>query len=90
MMAIYLKDPEAVLDYGIDWEDWLGTNETITASTWEVQAGIDKDSDSFDNTATVIWLKNGTVGEDYVVTNHITTSANREDDRSMIIKVRAR
>jgi hypothetical protein len=93
-MTTYIKDPDAILDYGFDWSDWLQTNETITASTWGIDPsdspGLDKQSDSFSDTATTIWLSGGEADEDYVVTNHITTSANREDDRSHKIKVRQR
>jgi hypothetical protein len=93
-MSTYVKDPDAVLDYGFDWSDWLRTNETITASTWSIDPsdspGLAKDSDSFDNTATTAWLSGGEADEEYEVTNHITTSDGREDDRSHKIKVRQR
>lgn len=87
---ILVKDPEAVLDYGFDWSDWLADGETITDSTWSVSAGLTKDSDSFNDTATTIWLSGGTAGSSYTITNHITTSAGREDDRSHVLKVKDR
>jgi hypothetical protein len=37
-----------------------------------------------------VWLSGGTLGTDYLITNHITTSKSRQDDRSMIIQVRQR
>jgi len=45
-MTRFLKDPDAVLDYGFDWSDWLADGETISTSTWTVETGITKDSDS--------------------------------------------
>jgi hypothetical protein len=49
------KDPDAVVDYRIDWSDRLN-GDTIAISTWTVPSGITKDSDTHDNTTTTIWL----------------------------------
>ena len=84
------KDPQAVLDYGFDWSDWLAVGETVSTSSWAVEAGITKDSDTNDSTTTTIWLSGGTAGEDYTVTNTIVTSASRTDERSIIVFVRER
>lgn len=87
-MPSYLKDPEAKLDYGFDWSAWLATGETISGSTWDVPAGLTVVSNSHNGTTSSIWLSGGTSGVDYDITNHIVTSAAREDDRTMKIKVR--
>lgn len=89
---IYLKDPQAILDYGFDWEElnWLEAGESIVTSTWSVPSGITKESDTHNDTTTTIWLSGGTANNDYIVVNHIVTSAGREDDRSHIIRVRDR
>jgi len=84
------KDPQAILDYSIEWSTWLVTGETISTSTWTVPAGLTKVSDSKTTTATTVWLSGGTVGTAYTVTCHIKTSVNREDDRSFIIVVEER
>ena len=42
-LTTFLKDPEAVLDYTVDWGIWLDT-DTISTSNWTVPAGITKDS----------------------------------------------
>jgi hypothetical protein len=89
-MSNYLKDPDAKLDYGFDWSDWLASGETIITSTWAVPLGLTKVSDSFSTTATTVWVTDGTVGEAHVITNHITTSAGREDDRSHTLKIKDR
>lgn len=80
-------DPNAKLDYAVDWAAWLQSGETITASTWTVPTGITQTTPapSFSGTAATVWLTGGTVGEHYMVTNHITTSMGREDDRSLYI-----
>ena len=89
-MPSYVKDPDAVLDYGFDWSDWLQTNETIVASSWTVDTGLTKTDSSYSNTATTVWLSGGTAGEEYKAVNHIVTSDSREDDRTITIKVRQR
>ena len=88
----YVKDPGAVLDYGFDWSEkgWLATGESISESSWTVPEGLTKDSDTNDDTTTTVWLSGGTAGENYEVVNHILTSTDREDDRTLIIKVRNR
>jgi len=88
-MAAKIKDPNAVLDYSIDWSTWLATSETITASSWTVPTGITQTTPapSFTNTITTIWLLGGTVGTTYTLTNHITTNQGRQDDRSITIQV---
>lgn len=85
MPSNFIKDPDAVLDYAVDWSAWLASGETITASTWTVDTGLTKNSDTHSTTATVAWLSGGTVGVSYLCVNHITTSAGRQDDRTLTI-----
>lgn len=87
----YIKDPDGVLDYGIDWSSWLG-DDTIASSDWMVPTGItevDDDDHPTTNTTTTttIWLSGGTSGVTYRIVNHIVTAAGREDDRSIYIRV---
>jgi hypothetical protein len=94
MIPEKLKDPDATLDYGVRWavNGWLDADETVTSSSWTVEAGITKQSDSIssDGKTTVVWLAGGTVNTDYLITNHIVTSKGRQDDRSMLILCRQR
>lgn len=82
----FLKDPDAVLDYMVDWSDWLDS-DTISTSTWTVTTGITEDSDTKSDTTTTIWLSGGTVGTEYELVNRIVTAGGREDDRTIMIKV---
>lgn len=83
-----VKDPDAVLDYQIDWSSWLATGETISSSDWVVQTGITENSASNTTTTATIWLSGGTAGVTYTVTNRIVTTASRTNDRSLYITVR--
>lgn len=82
------KDPNAVLDYTVDWEDWLGS-DTIATSTWPVvPAGITEDSTSNTTTEATIWLSGGTAGVTYTLVNRIVTVGLRTDDRTIYITVK--
>lgn len=84
----YFKDPQAVLDYLVDWSEWL-VEDSITNSTFAVDdAGLTIDSTSFTTTSGTVWLSGGTLGTTYIVTNHITTSGGRQDDHSFRIIIK--
>ena len=81
------KSPGDVLDYSMDWIDWLAEGDTITASEWAVPTGITEDSNSATTTVTTIWLSGGTENRSYTLTCKITTTQGRTKERSFIIKV---
>ena len=83
------KDPDAVIDYQIDWTAWLN-GDVISTSTWAADTGITVDSDSDDGSISTVWLSGGTAGTTYSVTNQIITTAGRTDDRSLSISVAER
>ena len=87
MPQIFEKDPDAVLDYQINWATWLST-DTISSSTWTVPTGITKASDTRTTTTTTIWLSGGTADTDYRLVNKIVTAGGRTEERSIWIKVR--
>jgi len=80
------KDPDSIIDYGVDWSTWLATGETIASSSWVVPSDLTSVSESNTTTETAIFLSGGIVGTEYTVTNRITTTASRTEDRSMLIK----
>ena len=88
MTCNFYKDPDAILDYVIDWSDWLTGTETISTSTWIVPSGITEESSSNTTTTATIWLSSGTVPLGYKVVNRIVSSDNREDDRSIFIRIK--
>jgi len=104
MTTFYTKDPDAVLDYYFDWRaqtnqndaektNWLATGETVSTYTVTTSSTyLVKDSDDLQNSDTVVvaWLSGGVAGETYYVTCHIVTTDNREEDRTIGIKVEER
>lgn len=88
-MRQFEKDPDAILDYTVDWSRWLGT-DTIATSQWTVPAGMTQVSATNTPTSATVWLSGGTAGQAYTVTNRITTAGGRTDERSIVINVRER
>lgn len=95
-MTSYTKDPDAVLDYTVDWNGaaalggpWLQTSETITTSTWIVPVGITQNSTSNTTTTATIWLSGGTAGTTYEVTNRVVTNQGRTNDHTIRVFVTA-
>lgn len=87
---LFDKDPNAVLDYSIDWSTWpLQTGETISTSTWTAgETGAPTiGAHSIDGTTTVVWLSGGTVGSTYSVVNRIITNQGRTEERTLLVRV---
>lgn len=91
-MANFIKDPDAVLDYSVDWSDWLATDEVISTSTWAASDGITIETSGKTDTFATVWLSGGTAGVTYSLVNTITTNNTpaRIDERTISIKVQER
>jgi|RifOxyB1_1023888.scaffolds.fasta_scaffold64347_1 hypothetical protein len=89
-MVSYIKDPDAKLDYGFNWTDWLADGETISSSAWTIPTGLTEVSESNTSVLTTVWVSGGTHGTDYELVNRIVTSAGRQEDRTIKLKVRNR
>jgi len=90
MANTFLKDPEAVLDFGFSWASWLADAETISDHTITVPDGITLDSSSESDGVVTAWLSGGTAGTNYSVECLIVTTAGRTDERSIRVYVRER
>lgn len=95
LITLEPKDPNAIIDYYIDWSKWLRDGDTILSSTWTVQAGLTKIADPitavvdpFTDTVATVWVSGGTAGSSYTALNHITTAQGRTQDRTITIRVR--
>lgn len=84
------KDPDAVLDWIFDWNDWLGEFETISTSEFIVDPGITVDSSADTAKTATVWLRGGTESQVYRVTCRITSSEGRIDDRSFTLRCTSR
>lgn len=90
----YEKRAAEVKDYAIDWSKALlvngvDTGDTINGSTWTVESGITKDSDSRATKTTTVWLSGGTAGTEYTITCRVTTTQGRTYERSFLLTITA-
>ena len=90
-MKGFIKDPDSTLDYGVDWTLWLN-GDVINNSTWDVPSGLSVvgGSETYNSSTTSLFVSGGAVGEDYVLSNKITTTGQRTAERSFTIHVRQR
>lgn len=87
-----LKDPDAIIDFGFRWDRWLQTGETVATSGWVASSGLTVEASPppttiVDDTVTKVWVSGGVAGTNYLLTNTITTSDGRTDERSFRIHV---
>lgn len=83
------KDPDELLDYRVDWGARL-LDDVISASVWEVPAGISGSPQTFTDDTTTIWLSGGTLHETYSFVNRVQTTGGRVMDQTVRIKIKAK
>lgn len=97
-MTTFLKDPDATLDYVVNFGKWLPSGDSISTRTVTAATGLTKVSDAIvagtdASGSTVvagavqIWLSGGTLDAEYPVTCHITTSAGRITDETITLRI---
>lgn len=94
-MSLLLKDPDAVLDYTIDWgAEYLAAGELLATSSWSVlpvePGGVTIVGSDFDTSTSTAKAAGGIAGRLYSLANRITTAAGRVDERSIVIRVEKR
>lgn len=93
--SIIEKDPQAVLDYRMNWTEYLTDPVDTIASVEYVltdppDSSLTIVSDEAASPYTTVWLSGGTLGTTYTVTARITTASTptaRVDDRSFYVKI---
>jgi hypothetical protein len=89
-MSGWIKDPDAVLDYTIDWSAWLGPDTLAGVDVTPSSDEITVDSTSFTDTTATAIISGGEDGTDYEIVFQITTAAALVDDRTITLLVRQR
>lgn len=88
-IATFSKDPIAVLDYTIDWSDFVG-DDSIATSTWTLDAGITNVGALSSRNLSIIFISGGVAGTGYNASNSITTAGGRTDKRTIRLNVVSR
>ena len=88
-IAVFIKDPDAILDYALNWTKWL-EGDTISTGTWTIDAGPTIASQNVSGGIVTMFLSGGADGVSYAARCRITTTGGRTDDRTIQIQVRER
>ena len=93
-MSLFLKDPGASLDWTVDWASGYLDGQTITDSQWSAlpdeNGGIAIAATMTQPTRTAATLTGGMPGHVYRVSNRVTLSDGRIDERTLTIRVEER
>ena len=84
-LQIYYKDPNATLDYTVDWTEWLRGDPISTVAWPSFPAGLTQVSTSNTQQTATTWVSGGTEGTSYDIVCRVTTVGGRIDDRTFRI-----
>lgn len=93
-MSLLLKDPDALLDYVVDWgADYLA-GDALASSSWSVSpdepSGVAIARSSFDLLVSTVQVSGGEAGKVYRLSNRVLTASGRQDCRSIVLRVEKR
>lgn len=93
-MSTFTHDPNAVLDYAVDWSAWLADAETIDSIDVAVEDGdvlieASPAPSELDGVVTA-WVSGGTAKTNAKVRYRVTTTQGRTDDRSISLLIQER
>jgi hypothetical protein len=86
-----VKDPDAILDYKMDWEDVMNLvspADTISTSTWVASGDLTIDSDSNTTLTTTVWVSGGTVNTLSNLVNTIVTAGGRKHVKTIEVSIK--
>lgn len=93
-MSFHLKDPDAVLDYAVDWGAEYLDGDAIAASSFTVEpveaGGVAITASANDERLASATVGGGIAGRQYRLRNHVVMVSGREDERSIVLRVEQR
>jgi hypothetical protein len=93
-IQMFLKDPDAILDYSVDWAAAIDGGVSISASSWAVHpdepGGVSVASASLEGSVALVRLAGGLPGHVYSVGNQVVLGDGSRDERSLTIRVENR
>ena len=91
---MFLKDPDAVLDYQVDWAAAISGGQVVVTSSWAVSpvesGGLVVLESGLDGAMARVRLGGGVVGHVYEVRNRAGFSDLSVDERSLVLRVEDR
>lgn len=85
-----IKDPDEVLDYGLELADWLDDGDSIASHAWTVDSGMTEVIEIREGTRSAVMVSGGTAGTLYNLKGAITTSEGRVLVRRIRVYVQER
>ena len=80
------KDPDEVLDYGLDWTGRL-EGDFILESEWLDRGLLGIITGWYDSTRTKVWIEGGEPDTTYFVTNRVWTARGCVMDQTVLISI---
>lgn len=81
------KDPDATLDFAIDWSDAFPGDDLTAATATVDDAALVVENESHTATVHTVRLSGGAVGRRYEVTSTVTTTSGQSDQRTVEVVV---
>lgn len=87
-----VHDPDAVLDYPMDWSAWLSEGDSLASATVTPADPAVTVADPVQVTGAVVVprISGGTPGTNVDVRYHVVTTNGLEDDRSITLVIKER
>ena len=93
-MTYLLKDPDATLDYAVDWGTDYLVGDVLQSSSWSVSpvepGGAAVESSEADELIATVTVSGGLSGRLYRLINQVVTASGRVDSRSIVLRVEKR
>lgn len=87
-MKRFIQDSDSILDYTLDWSNWLVSDDTLAHAVFYPDVGLVLVSENNTSTTASCWIAGGAAGSTYNVTCHITTDRGRQDDRTFQLYIK--
>ena len=93
-MTLILKDPDALLDYSVDWGAQYLAGDALAESAWEVTpaeaGGVSVVGSQFDYKVATVQAGGGIPGRVYRLVNKVVLASGLTDSRSITMRVEPR
>lgn len=90
ILGRYVKQPDEILDYDVDYTDWFSNRtDTPTSHAVVAETGITLVSSALTGKVVKTILSGGIDGEQYKITTRLTTSSGMVKEADFMVRVKA-
>ena len=86
-MSLFIQCADSVLDYVIDWDQWLEESDVISSSIWAADSPLTIQRETNTENRAVAFISGGEVNREYTVVNTIVTTGGRTHCQEIIIRI---